>query len=197
MRWDYDTLGGGRTLTGNSLQSDVSSGLSNIGELMRNPGGLNPNIADAIRARLSMESDRISQNFRGIGQNQAGMAARTNAPVSIKNALSQALDVSQERAQRDARRTAMVDSEQLRRSDVGETYNILGTILDYINSAKGIGAGAQANAMNANNQRNAAVSGALGSFASSLAQYYKPSGGSTPTTATPQNSWDPGYYVTR
>jgi len=177
MRFDYDTAGRGRTYTGNTLQSDLGAGLANIGELMRNPGQLSSGISSAIAPRLAMESEDIAGNFRNIRSNQAGMAARTNAPVSIKNALGSALDVAQFRAQRDARRTAQLDSETLRRGDLENTYRILATILDYINGGRGIAAGAQANAQQQAGQRQAATVGALGNFASSLAQYGQNSGG--------------------
>src|SRR3990167_6212336 len=59
----------------------LTSGMGGIAELLRNPGGLSPTVADAIRPRLAAESQSIAENYRGIGSNWAGMAARTNAPI--------------------------------------------------------------------------------------------------------------------
>ncbi len=78
----------------------LRSGIQGIGDLIQNPGGLSPNVLDAIRPFLAQESENIATNFRGTRANQAGAAARSNLPVSIKNALASSLDVSEERAQR-------------------------------------------------------------------------------------------------
>ena len=173
MRFDYDTLGRGRTYTGNSLQGDLSKGISGIGELMSNPGGLNPNIAGAIGPRAAVESEGIAQNYRGMAANQQGMAARTNQPVSIKNALASAMDIAQSRDQRNNRRNLMTDSENLRRGDLNNTYKMLDSILAYINGGRGIGAAAQQNATQASSDRNAAIGGGLGSLGSMLSGYQK------------------------
>jgi hypothetical protein len=117
----------------------LSAGMQNISELLRNPGALSPNVSSAILPRLAAESETIAQNFRGIGSEQAGAAARGNAPVSIKNALASALNVAQERAQRGARRDALTSSDQLRRQDLDQTFKILDAILGFISSARGQG----------------------------------------------------------
>jgi hypothetical protein len=137
---------------------------------------MNPNISQAIAPRLAMESENIARNFQGLGQNQAGNAARSNLPVSIKNALASALGMGQERAQRDARRGAMVDSEQLRRGDLEQTYKLLEQILGFANSGgnmalQGLGQNAQ-NAV----QRQAATQQMVGSIASSFAMPGVPKG---------------------
>jgi hypothetical protein len=115
----------------------LASGIEGIGELLRNPGGLSPNVSEAILPRLAAESESIGQNFRNLQSNQAGAAARGNAPVSIKNALASALDVAQERAQREARRGALTESGQLRRQDLEQMYRLLDTILAFITGGKG------------------------------------------------------------
>ena len=115
----------------------LAQGIQGIGDLIRNPGGLSPNIADAIRARLAVESEGIAGNFRGIRANQAGAAARQNIPVSIRAALESALDVAQSRAQRGARRGALQDSDQLQRSDLDQTFKILDAILQFTSSGRG------------------------------------------------------------
>ena len=107
----------------------LAGGLQGLGELLQNPGGLSPNISQAIAPRLAMESEAIGANFRGIREEQAGAAARGNLPVSIKNALASALNVSQERAQRDARRGAMTESEALRRQDTSQVLDLLALLL--------------------------------------------------------------------
>ena len=120
-----------------SIGPTLQSGISGIGELIRNPGGLNPAVADAIRARLAAESGNIAQSYRGIASNQAGAAARGNLPVSIKGALQSALDIAQERAQRGARQEALGESEALRREDLNRTFAILDAILQFMQSGRG------------------------------------------------------------
>ena len=119
--------------TGDILQS----GIQGIGQLIQNPGGLNPNIAQAINARVGQESGLVAQNFRGLEQEQAGAAARSNLPVSIKNALSSALGIAQERAQRGVRSSALSESEGLRRGDLGQTFNVMDAILQFLSSGRG------------------------------------------------------------
>ena len=108
-----------------------------IGQLLQRPGGLSPGVSEAILPRLSAESQSIGQNFRNLQSNQAGAAARGNAPISIKNALASALDVAQERAQRGARQAALTESEGLRREDLGQTYKLLDTLLQFTSSGRG------------------------------------------------------------
>ena len=115
----------------------LKGGIQRIGELIRNPGRLSSSVSDAVRPRLAAESETIAGNFRGIKANQAGAAARSNLPVSIKNSLSSALDVAQSRAQRGARREALTDSDRLRRDDLNQTFKILQTIMNFLNSGRG------------------------------------------------------------
>ncbi|KKN04139.1 hypothetical protein LCGC14_1100470 [marine sediment metagenome] len=146
----------------------LDAGIQGIGELIRNPGGLSPNVLDAIRQRLAVESESIAGNFRGIRANQAGGAARSNLPVSIKNALASSLDISEERAQRGARRSALSDSDALRRGDLGQTFGILDAILQFISSGRGHAiAGLSAAAGNQQNRQasNLAFIGQLASTA--------------------------------
>jgi len=146
----------------------LSKGIAGIGELMSNPGGINPNISQAIAPWLANESQSISQNFRGLGQNQAGALARGNAPVSIKAALEAAMGMNQERAQRSARNEAMGQSEQLRRGDLEQTYKLLQQILGFADSGGNMALqGLGQNASNAVN-RQAATQAMVGSIASSF-----------------------------
>jgi hypothetical protein len=148
--------------TGGFLQS----GVQQIGDLIRNPGGLSSTVSSAIAPRLATESEGIARDFRGIRQNQTGAAARSNLPVSIKASLESALDVAQSRAQRGARRAALSESEELRRSDLNKTFAILDSILQFMSSGKGqaiqgLGTGAQIA-----QQRNAATQRFIGSLLS-------------------------------
>ncbi len=152
------------------LPPQLRGNIGGLAELRRNPGGMNPNIGAAIGPLLAMNSERIATDFRGIGANQAGAAARSNLPVSIKNALSSALDVAQSRAQRDSRRGALVDSEQLRRSDIASMLNA------QLQFTQG-GRGQVAQTITANNQINqqqtASQMAALGSIMQGAANYKK------------------------
>lgn len=134
----------------------LQAGIQGIGDLIRDPGGLNPNIASAIRPQLAMTSERISQNFRGIGQQQAGTFARTNAPVSIRTALESALNVEQSRSQRGARREALTQSEQLRRSDLSQTFDLLNSIFQFTQGGRGVGVQGLGQAAQSSVQRQAA-----------------------------------------
>lgn len=115
----------------------IESGLKKLAELLQNPGGLSPTVNEAILPRLAAESQSIAQNYRNLQSNQAGAAARGNAPISIKNALQSALDVAQERAQRGARNEALVQSETMRREDIQQIYPLLQTILQFLASGRG------------------------------------------------------------
>jgi len=148
----------------------LTSGMEGIAELLRNPGGLSPGVADAIRARLAEESQSIAQNYRGIQSQQAGAAARGNVPTSIKGALQSALDVAQERAQRGARQTALTESDTLRRQDLSQVYALLDALLQFTSSGRGqatagLGAAAQSSA-----QRQAAMMALIGNLLSSGAE---------------------------
>ena len=145
----------------------LESGMSGIAELLRNPGGLSPTVSDAIRARLSEESQSIAQNFRGIGANQAGAAARGNQPMSIKGALQSALDVAQERAQRGARNEALTQSDTLRREDLGQAFKILDAILQFISSGRGQSIPGLARAADQSGNRQAAQLASIASLLSS------------------------------
>lgn len=143
-------------------------GLMRIAEMLRNPGGLRGDVADAIRPRLAQESQTIAQNYRGIGSNQAGMLARTNAPVSIKNALQSALDVAQERAQRGARQTALSESEGLRREDTGQTYKLLDALLQFTSSGRGQAIPGLARSAEMSGTRQAAQQASYGNILSNI-----------------------------
>jgi len=145
----------------------LRSGIQGIGDLIRNPGRLNPNVADAIRARLATTSEGIATNFRGIGQQQAGRAARTNVPISIRSALQSALDVAQSRSQRGARRGALAESEELRREDLSQVYAMLDSMLQFISSGRGQAIPGLSAAAQSSAQRRAANLAFIGSLFSS------------------------------
>jgi hypothetical protein len=76
------------------------------------------------------------------------------------------LDVAQQRAQSGARREALTASDQLRRQDLGQTFNILDAILAFISSGRGQAAQGFATGAGIQQQRQAAnqafVGGLLG-----------------------------------
>ena len=115
----------------------IQSGMQGIADLLQNPGSLSPNVSAAIQPQLANESQNIAQNFQNLQSNQAGAAARGNLPVSIKDALSSALGVDQERAQREARMQALSQSGQLQRSDTEQLYKLLDIINQFITSGRG------------------------------------------------------------
>ena len=146
----------------------TDAGIQGIGELIRNPGGLGSNVAAAIRPRLAAESESIGTNFRGLQSQQAGSLERSNAPISLKAALSSALDTQQERAQRESRRGALQDSDRLRREDLQQTFKLLEIINQFITgrlspSVSAAGAGA-----NAASTQQAGAAGAIGSIFSAF-----------------------------
>lgn len=140
----------------------LQAGIQAIGELIQNPGQLSPTVSESILPRLATTSEGIARDFRGIRSQQAGRLARTNAPVSIRNALDQALDVSQSRAQRGSRREALTESEGLRRQDVGQVFNILNALLQFTSAGRGTavqGLGQQAGIAQQRQQANQAFLG--------------------------------------
>ena len=157
----------------------LQSGMAGLADLIRNPGGMNPNIASAIAPWLASQSQSIGQNFQGIQANQAGAAARNNLPVSIKNALSSAIDVAQERAQRGARMDAMTQSEALRREDLMKTFDLLNQLFQFTNA----GRGSQIQAANLSSAENAQNRAATMQFLGTLASAYGTGGASLATQA--------------
>jgi hypothetical protein len=145
----------------------LGAGVQGIGDLLRNPGGLSPNVADAIKARLAVTSEGIARDFRGIRSQQAGAGARGNVPISIRTALDSALNVAQERAQRGARRGALMDSETLRRQNLSQVYALLDAILQFQSSARGQGIAGLGAAANLANLRAAGKQAFVGSVLSS------------------------------
>lgn len=164
-----------KSTTGPMLQDWIGQ----LGDLLKNPGGLSPTVSAAILPRLAMESESIAQNFRGIGENQAGAAARGNAPVSIKNALSAALDIAQERAQRQARMGALAESAALRREDIGQGFNLLDAIRNFLATQKGLETSVYGTRVQDSASRQAANTQMLGSLLSGLASSGAFSGGGT------------------
>ena len=150
----------------------LRSGIEGIGDLISNPGGLAPNVLDAIRQRLGVESENIAGTFRGIRSNQAGSAARSNLPFGIKNAVSSALDVAEARAQRGARRGALQDSDQLRRQDLSQTFAILDAINQFIGTRVGSATSERIAGQQIDQQNEASQLAFLGSLISSGAESF-------------------------
>lgn len=174
---DYDAMGRYLPPELRGAGPAIGEGLQGIGELIRNPTGLGSNLESAIQGRLGTEMRSIGQNFNNLRSEQAGAAARGNLPVSIKGALQKALNTNQQRAEGQARGQAITESDQLRRSDLDQTYRLLDTILQFISSGRGQGmAGVNAaNAMRAQGQQqsNASNTALIGS----LLQAYGGGGG--------------------
>lgn len=147
----------------------LATGLAGIADLLRNPGGLSPTVSDAIRPQLAQESQSIAQNFRNLQGQNAGAAARGNAPTSIKDALAAALDVQQERAQREARGQALTQSDALRRQDLEQTYKLLDILLQYVASGRGQGIAGLGQAAATAQARQASQLEFLGQLASTIA----------------------------
>ena len=146
----------------------LRTGVQGIGELIRNPGGLSPTVSDAIRPRLAAESENIAGNFRNFQAENTGAAARSNTPVSLKDAVSRAINVAQERAQRGARRDALSDSDNLRRQDLSQTFSLLDAILQFIGSGRGQAVQGLGAAGGLEQNRKAANLSAIGSLSGNL-----------------------------
>jgi len=136
---------------------EIQAGLKQIADLLANPGSLSPTVLQAILPRLAQESQSIASNYRGIQEENAGAAARSNAPTSIKNAVRAATGIAEERAQREARNQALTSSDVLRRQDIGQTYNLLDTIAQFINSGRGAALQGQSIAAQEAARRQAAI----------------------------------------
>lgn len=115
----------------------LSAGMAGLTGLLKNPGGLNPNISEAIAPWLRNASQSIATNYRNLGQNSAGAAARSNLPVSIKDALQAALGMNQVRDQFAAKNQAMGQSEQLRREDISQLFPLLMALHQFTSTGRG------------------------------------------------------------
>ena len=117
----------------------IRSGLQGIGQLIQNPGGLAPNVGAAIGPRLSIESERIGRNLRGQQSEAQGNLSRSglgNTPFAA--ALNVALERAAARDQSVARRSALSETDQLRRQDLGQVFQLLQAQLSFLNSGRGI-----------------------------------------------------------
>lgn len=151
-----------------NIDPTLNKGFAGIAELIANPGRLSGNVAQSIAPRLAIESSRIANDFSGMRANQAGQLARGNAPVSIKTALETMLARQEGAAQGELRRNALMESEQLRRADLGQTYDILGAIQGLINPRLGVAGPLQGQMMAQSQQNAAANQAALASLAGAL-----------------------------
>lgn len=180
--------------------------IKQLGQLLTNPGGIGSNLQSAIAPRLEAERAQIGQNFQNIKSEAAGSAARTNTPVSLKGALSKALDTAEARAQRQAGQQAVAESEEIRRQDVPQAFNILDAILQFTSSGRGqavsgLGGAGQLDLQSRGiqQQQNAAALAGLGSLANSLSGFNFGGGGggnilsgNTPTGEAPVIFNNPG-----
>lgn len=145
------------------------AGLRGITGLLERPGSLSPTTADAIRPQLAQESQQIAQNFRNMGANQAGAAARQNLPVSIRAALDQALDVEHARAQRGAQQGALAQSAQLQRQDLENFYRLLEQMANFGVQSRGQGIQGLAASQGADANKQGAAMSTIGSLMGTLA----------------------------
>lgn len=154
----------------------MGAGVKNLGELFRNPGGLQGNVAGAIAPRLAMESDSIGRNTRNIQQEAGGSLARAGMGGGPwAQALNAAIQQGGARQMADARRGAMAESEQLRRQDLSRVMDMYQLLLNFTtagrNTALGVGTQSiqqgQINTQQQNQQQSgylAALSAILGAF---------------------------------
>jgi len=186
-----------RALQTQNINPYLVQGMQNLGGLIQNPGGTSEWLQGNIASRLGAEKQNIAQSMAGTRSEVSGSAARSNTPVSLKNALSSALDTAQARANRQAEQQAVSESEQLRRQDIPQTFNLLDTILQYVSSGRGQavqglkGAGQldlQSRGMQ--QQQTAGVMAGLGSLAGSLSGV---NWGGNATNNTNANSWQQAF----
>lgn len=147
----------------------LGGGISGIGNLIMRPGGLSPSVADAVNPRLATESMRVAQNYRNLRSENAGAAGRTNAPLSLKNAINAALGIGESRDQGTLRREAYAESEGLRREDLGQTYKLLDALLQFTSSGRGQAVAGLGGASQQSGQRQASQLALLGSLLSGSA----------------------------
>jgi hypothetical protein len=148
--------------TPTQLSGDVQAGVQGIGNLIKSPGTLSPTVANALSAMLSRQSFGIAQKGRG-------------SQVGADPLRSLALNLAQEGGQRTAREGALGESDVLKRQDLGQTFNILDAVLQFLSSGRGQTiAGLQGSGQLAlqdqqrSQQRNAAVISAIGSALSGI-----------------------------
>ena len=116
---------GGPTPFGQAL----GTGATNLADLFRNPGGISPNLSSAIAPLMALRSQQIARDTQGASQQAAGGLARSGLGGSgMAQALEAAIQRAGQRDIADARSQATVQSEQLRRDDIGtflDTVNML------------------------------------------------------------------------
>ena len=115
----------------------LQSGMSGIGNLIRNPGVLSGSVGAGIQPQVGLESQGIAQQFRNQGLEQAGAAGTANLPSGVKALLQAALGMGQEGAQRAARIRGLGATDKTKRADLQQTYKLLDTILQFISSGRG------------------------------------------------------------
>ena len=121
---------------GGLVQPFLQAGIKGIGELIQNPGRLSPNLSGSIAARLAGESEQIGRGTRGQSEQAAGAGARLGLPATFQEAIQRSIEMQGNRDQASARRGALMDSEQLRRQDLAQTFDLYNLILQFINSGK-------------------------------------------------------------
>lgn len=156
-------------LRSGSVNPALFAGMRGITDLLEHPGRLSPTVSDAIRPQLAQESQGIAQNFRNMGANQAGAAARQNLPVSIKAALDQALNVEQARAQRGAQQNALSQSAQLQRSDLDNFFKLLDQMGNFGINQRGQGLQALSAQQGSDADKQGAMLSTIGSLMGTLA----------------------------
>ena len=146
-------------------------GGENLQQLFRNPGSVGPGISGAIAPLVSAESDRIQRT----GANQLSQAAGTMARTGVGGGMYAALEAAMNRANsRDiagARRSAVAQSEGLRRQDLGTLLQTLQYIQDTTMQGRNVRQGAQAQSLQQTQQKQQQQASTYATYAALLGAF--------------------------
>lgn len=144
----------------------LQAGSLSLEQFFKNPGGINPQLSQAIAPLLALNSESIQrQTGASLAQAQGGLARSGLGSSGIKGALEAAIERAGTRDIATARQQAILQSEQLRRSDL-ET--ILETMMFQAGQVGGKKAQQRQIAADSRNARRQASSGNLSGIISGI-----------------------------
>lgn len=150
----------------------LSQSLGLLSQLFTNPGGINPELSQAIAPLLALQSQSIARQSEAELASAQGSLARAGLGSSgIKGALEAAIQRAGNRDIASTRMQAILQSEQLRRDDLARAEEMMRFLADFGLQAKNVKAGKKAQAASrdasreqASAQKTAATVATIGSI---------------------------------
>jgi len=120
-----------------NIEPFINSGVRQLGLLSAFPGVLNPQVAPALKAGTAMQSTQAAQNDTAQAQRVMNRLASTGGSQGANPLATAAMNLSADASQRGVRGAALSQTDQLKRSDTQQTYNLLDAVLKFISSGRG------------------------------------------------------------